>query len=102
MDFISLLDQTAGSAFLTAIGTLKGSGQITEIEGKKATDAIARMKRTQSEAGFLKALDDYQAVVSGARDRAINRGGGQSGGRPPMSPGRAALEAEARRRGLIK
>lgn len=62
-DFVSMVDQAKGKAFLEAYNTLKGGGQITEIEGKKATDAIARLDRTQSPAGFDKALGDLESVV---------------------------------------
>ncbi len=62
-DFVSMVDQVKGKAFLEAYNTLKGGGQITEIEGKKATDAIARLDRTQSPTGFDKALNDLEGVV---------------------------------------
>lgn len=79
-DFIALVDQAKGKAFLEAFNTLKGGGAITEIEGKKATDAIARLDRTQSEVGFLKALDDLEAVIRAGLGRAQKKAGGQSGG----------------------
>jgi hypothetical protein len=37
------IDQIAGQAFLQAFESLKGGGQITEIEGKQATAAITRL-----------------------------------------------------------
>lgn len=104
-DFVTLLDQAKGTGFLTAIGSLKGTGQITEIEGKKATDAIARMDRTQSEAGFLSALKDYEDVVRAGMDRAQRKAGAGSFGRGGVGaapPPRSAVEAELRRRGLIR
>ena len=51
-NFASRLDQLQGQAFLQAFESLKGGGQITEVEGKKATDAIARLSQNQSEAAF--------------------------------------------------
>lgn len=62
-DLVSRIDQLKGRSFLEAFESLKGGGQITEIEGKKATDAIARLNRTQSHAGFVQALDDLEAVI---------------------------------------
>src|SRR3990167_8048223 len=62
-DFIARLDQLKGKQFLEAYQTLKGGGQITEVEGKKAENAIARMDRSQSEGEFLKALDEFQDAV---------------------------------------
>jgi hypothetical protein len=71
VDFDTLVDQVSGGAFLEAIQSLKGSGQITEIEGKKATDAIARMKnQRQSKQGFLDAMNDYESVVRAGLARA--------------------------------
>ncbi len=65
-----MLNQSKGGAFLEAFKALKGGGQITEIEGKKATDAIARMDRSQSKAEFDKALSDYEGVIKLGVDRA--------------------------------
>ena len=62
-DFKARLDQTQGGAFLTAYETLKGGGQITEIEGKKATDAINRMKKSTSEDEFKLAAKDYKDAI---------------------------------------
>jgi hypothetical protein len=67
--------QLGGRAFLSAFESLKGGGQITEIEGKKATDALARLVNLkQSDAGYIEALKDFRrevgALVSIARRRA--------------------------------
>lgn len=62
-DFIARLDQLKGKQFLEAFQTLKGGGQITEVEGTKAENALARMDRSQTEPEFLKALDDFQDAV---------------------------------------
>lgn len=82
-DFVALLEQAQGKAFLEAFNTLKGGGQITEVEGKKATQAIARMQRSQSVAAFNSALDDYKAVIQGGLRRAQQRAG-VSGGAPRL------------------
>ena len=39
-DTQAIIDQLGGQAFLTAFESLKGGGQITEIEGQKATQAM--------------------------------------------------------------
>lgn len=74
-DFQQLVDQAAGGAFLQAFQTLRGGGQITEVEGKKATQAIARMQTAQSEGAFLKALDDYEEVIKAGVARARKKAG---------------------------
>lgn len=69
-DFQSRLKQVNGEQFLQAFQSLKGGGQITEIEGEKATDAIARMQKSQSEPEFDKSVKEFQDVVKKATQRA--------------------------------
>lgn len=67
-NFKTLLDQVQGQQFLRAYQTLKGGGQITEVEGRKATEAMARMNRGQSEKAFLEGVSEFQQIVrEGAR-----------------------------------
>lgn len=72
-DFAQRAAQLQGQAFLQAFNTLKGGGQITEVEGKKATDAIARLNTAQSEEAFREALNDFRTIVSDAKARAAKR-----------------------------
>lgn len=74
-DFNNRLDQLKGKQFLQAFQTLKGGGQITEVEGKKATDAIARMNTSSSEAEFKKAAQDFKSVIDAGIKRAKERAG---------------------------
>lgn len=76
MDFQVVLDQLGGQAFLQAFETLKGGGQITEVEGKKATDAMARLNRKQSDAEFKRSLQDLREVVGAGLQRAKAGAGG--------------------------
>jgi hypothetical protein len=62
-DFSVRHKQLAGSIFLEAFQGLKGGGQITELEGEKATQSIARMETAQSEGEYLRALDDYEDII---------------------------------------
>jgi hypothetical protein len=59
----TFLDQIGGAAFLTAFETLKGGGQITEVEGEKATNAIARLGRAQDATAARAALQELKGVV---------------------------------------
>ena len=68
-DLIVKIDQLKGNVFLQAYESLKGSGQITEIEGIKAEAAIARMNRAQGAPAFKEALNDFLDVVSTAQKR---------------------------------
>jgi hypothetical protein len=74
-DFDVRLDQLKGKQFLQAFESLKGGGQITEIEGKKATDAIARMDASSTEAEFIKAAREFQEIIKAGAKRAKNAAG---------------------------
>lgn len=97
MDFRNRVDQLTGRAFLHAFEILKGGGQITEVEGRKATDAIARLSRSVSASDFRTALGELREVISSARDRAGARGNAGAAGAasPPGAPiGVTGLMAE--------
>ena len=78
--FITRWKQIGGKQFMQAYETLKGGGQITEIEGKKATDAMARMSRAQSIEEFDQGVREFQDVVRRGLERAQARAG--RGGQP--------------------
>lgn len=78
---LARLEQLQGGAFLQAFNTLKGGGAITEAEGRKAEQAIARMQRSQSEADFRIALQDFRdAVNDGVRK--LQASAGETGSYP--------------------
>ena len=82
--FDALFRQAEGGAFLQAYESLRGTGQITEIEGTKATSALTRMERSQSEAEFVKAAREFADVIRGAVDRADKRYTTLTGKAPPV------------------
>lgn len=69
-DFRVRLEQIQGKQFLQAFESLKGGGQITEVEGQKATAAISRMNTAQSEKEFDAAAREFQSVIKAGVDRA--------------------------------
>jgi len=75
-DFQAKLDQLKGTVFLQAYSQLKGGGAITEIEGQKAEQAIARLNTAQSEGEFLKSLDELKEVINAGIQRMQKRAGG--------------------------
>lgn len=77
-DWMVLRDQIVGKQFMQAYQTLKGGGQITEVEGKKATDAIARMNTAQSEKAFTEAANEFKSVINAGLARTKKKAG--SGG----------------------
>ena len=67
----AFIDQIGGQAFLEAFESLKGGGQITEIEGQKATAAITRLgtQGIQPEAA-REAAKELQGIIIRGIERA--------------------------------
>jgi hypothetical protein len=74
-NFKAAFKQIEGQAFLGAIATLKGSGAISEAEGAKATAALTRMSLSQSEVEFIKAANEFKAVLQKGYTAAQQRAG---------------------------
>lgn len=86
-DFDIRLNQLKGKQFLEAFESLKGGGQITEVEGKKATDAMSRMDAAGTEEEFIKAAREFQDVIRLGVERArISAARGEFGQTPPQAP----------------
>lgn len=79
--------QVLGKSFMTAYETLKGGGSITEIEGQKATDAIARMQRAQTTSAYIAALNDYKDVIRTGIQRSQQKASMANPGMSPTVPG---------------
>jgi len=108
-DALARYNQLKGTAFLSAYQLLRGGGAITEAEGKKAEDAMARLDRSQSEADFRTALKDFRDALDTGLEKLRQKGAmgtptGLPSGSPSgsVAPDRAAIEAELKRRGLAK
>lgn len=91
-DFDVRLNQLKGKQFLAAFETLKGGGQITEVEGKKATEAIARMDAASTEKEFTNAAREFQDIIKQGVDRAKAKAGGTSA--TPAAPKRIRFDAQ--------
>lgn len=78
-NFKVLAKQLEGKTFLEAFESLKGGGQITEVEGAKATQAMARLDRAQSDDEYLNALRDLRGVVSRGMGRAKQKASASPG-----------------------
>lgn len=70
---VTRIEQLQGQAFLQAFESLKGGGQITEVEGQKATAAIARLSRVQNKDDFVSALNELKSIVTAAKERAARK-----------------------------
>lgn len=74
-DFQSRFKQIEGQAFLGAIGTLRGTGAISEVEGAKATAALNRMSLAQSEKEFIQAANEFKSILQKGYSSAQQRAG---------------------------
>lgn len=88
-DFQARIEQLTGQSFLQAMESLRGTGQITEVEGTKATQAIARLQQSQSKEGFKAALLDLKNVLEEIRQNMRVRAG-QSAPAQTATPAPAA------------
>jgi len=82
--------QVVGQNFLQAFASLKGAGAITETEGSKAQEAMARLGSAQDRASFEQALRDLKDVLKIGYDRMSSQaasGPYQSGGFVPPALG---------------
>jgi len=89
-DFYPYIKQIRGGAFLKAFERIKGGGQITEIEGEKATDAIIRAQTSQSEEGFRKSMNDFLEVINSVEKRMLQSGQGGQAASPASGPAASA------------
>lgn len=80
--FRSRLNQITGRTFMEIFPTLKGGGQITEIEGEKGQRSINRMNTATTEKEFVAAANDLKAEIK--RLKKIVR---QRAGKPPEAEG---------------
>jgi hypothetical protein len=73
-EVLGQINQLRGQAFLDAFQSLRGGGQITQIEGSKATQAITRIEnRLTTEEGYRQALSDLRKIHENALARAEGR-----------------------------
>lgn len=86
-DFRVRLEQIQGKQFLQAFESLKGGGQITEVEGQKATAAISRMNTAQSEKEFDAAAREFQSVIKAGVERAKRKASVPVTPSAPAAPG---------------
>jgi len=86
--FIAASSPTNAQAFMQARNMLKGGGQITDYEGRRAEDAISRMQAALDKGDqdqYLRALADFeQAVAEGYAKLKATAQGAYSAGSPAV------------------
>jgi hypothetical protein len=85
-DFAAAFDQVKGGVFLQAFKGLRGGGQITDVEGAKATAALLRANTAQSETAFKDAIREYMGYIQTGLDRLRQRASVPVGAVPTASP----------------
>ena len=94
-DFDALRDQLKGQAFLQAFETLKGGGQITEVEGEKATDAISRaFNQSQRPEAARQALEELKRIIATGKARARRKAEGAPNPAPQTVPQRLRYDPQ--------
>lgn len=101
-DFLVLVDQLRGGAFLQAYQSLKGGGQITEVEGKKAEQAQARLDTAQSDEAYIAALNEMRKLLleRKAKAEALIPGSVVPNSSPSQNPKEAEAAALRAKHGL--
>ena len=74
-NFDAMNKQLQGKAFLEAYETLKGGGQITQVEGEKAQAAMARLATTQSDEVYVQSLLELRGIIETGKERLRQRAG---------------------------
>jgi hypothetical protein len=83
--FEPLYKSIKGQAFLEAFQRLKGAGQITEIEGQKATEALLKLDKAQTEKDFVKYAREFQENLQRGMELAKNKAGVNKDYRSPVN-----------------
>lgn len=77
--------QLEGKAFLNAYQSLKGGGPITDIEGRKSTEASIRLDTAQSDEEYEAALREARQLIAERYKKSTGKElPAQSGGKPKV------------------
>lgn len=89
-------EQIQGEVFLQAYESLRGAQGITDVEGKKAEAAKARLKRATSTKDYQAALDDLISVFETGLETARKKAkkAQEPGSGPAGAPKRVRVDAE--------
>lgn len=74
-DFEALVSTLGSQAFISQIPKMKGSGSITEIEGKKLESSLQNLSLTQSPEQFISNVREAQRLILKGRKNLADRTG---------------------------
>lgn len=80
------IDYLKGTAFIQGREFLKGQGQITDFESRKAEAAFSRMNQAQSETDFKLAMKDFNDAVQAGVKKVESYANGQWDTQPAQQP----------------
>lgn len=75
MGVIAKIGQLQSQSWMAARAMLKGGGQITDYESRKAEAAVARLTRAQGEKEFRAALQDLRDAITDGMAKLEGKGG---------------------------
>ncbi len=78
--FAALYEQVKGGAFLEAVQKMKGSGALSDTEGKAAANAITRMQTSTSEAEFEAAAKEFRTAIKNRKGRVMDKAAAKAPG----------------------
>ncbi|MFG1341373.1 hypothetical protein [Xanthobacter autotrophicus] len=81
------MDQLKGGVFLQGYQMLKGGGAITEVEGLKAENAMARLSAAQNLQDYRAALGDFRDALATGLAKLRSQAGMVPGGQQPGTAG---------------
>ncbi|MDQ5914247.1 MAG: hypothetical protein QG584_129, partial [Pseudomonadota bacterium] len=84
-NFRAAAGQLKGQTFLQAYQTLKGGGAITDVEGAKGENALARLDQAQTTEAYDAALNDFKTVIKAGIERARAKAKGVGAAASPDS-----------------
>lgn len=95
LDTIEKINQLQSQAWMAARAMLKGGGQITDYESKKAEAAVARLSRAKGAEEFRAALKDLRdAITEGEAKLRAAQGGQAATPTTPQTPATETLSDE--------
>lgn len=98
-NFQAELNTFQSQAFLPMVAQLKGMGALSDAEGKKLTAAVGALDPKMGEKAFRESVKRITDDMEAARNRMT---GGKAQAKLPPAADLGGIEAELKRRGLLK
>lgn len=100
-NFQAELDTFQSQAFVPMVAQLKGMGALSDAEGRKLTQAVGALNPNMGEQAFRESIKRIQDDMESARKRVVGAKGDAAPAKA-AAPDLSSLEAELKRRGLLK